>query len=139
MYYLSIWQKSCTFSIYETKSTSSLEILQWFLEGIISESVGYGYYIHLVDNYPHFIWTYPLEQKFKGILTNSNSLNKSIRLGEGGGKGRVEFRSFVVFLSQIEIQFHCVHQQNGQAKRKHYHIVKLRLTLLVEACTLLSL
>lgn len=106
-------------------------------------SNGNKYYLSFVDAYTRFMWIFPLKTKsnafptllvFKKLV--ENQLDVTIKAIQTDYEG--EYRVFQKYLSECGI-IHCVtcpythHSQNGIVERKHHHIVKTGLSMLVHA------
>uniref|UniRef100_A0A803NZ12 Integrase catalytic domain-containing protein n=1 Tax=Cannabis sativa TaxID=3483 RepID=A0A803NZ12_CANSA len=108
----------------------------------IASNINHHYYIHFVDDFSRYTWLYPLKHKSEALLAVQqfktlveNKFEKKIKALRTDGGG--EYQAFSNLVQEHGIEFHhsCPHTsaQNGRAKRKHRHIVKMEPTLLAQA------
>uniref|UniRef100_A0A2N9HVI9 Integrase catalytic domain-containing protein n=1 Tax=Fagus sylvatica TaxID=28930 RepID=A0A2N9HVI9_FAGSY len=110
----------------------------------VLSSVGFRFYLVLVDEFTKFTWVYLLKHKsdtfkvftqFQAMVNTQFSLPIKILRSDCGG----EFTStaFTQFCHDKGILHHlsCPHtpQQNGVAERKHKHLIQCALALLSES------
>jgi hypothetical protein len=124
----------------DSKSSSPLELIFSDVWGLAIESVGrYRYYVSFIDDFSKFTWIYLIKRKsdvfhkfqdFQAMV--ERQFNKKILAVQSDWEG--EYGRLNSFFTQISIVHHVScphnHQQNGDAERKHHHIVEVGLSLL---------
>nr|KYP47921.1 Retrovirus-related Pol polyprotein from transposon TNT 1-94 [Cajanus cajan] len=133
-----------SFSSSTTTFTAPLQMIYSDLWGPspIPSSNGSMYYMNFIDAYSKYTWIYLLQHKsqaltcfihFKNMI--ENQLDHKIKcIQTDGGK---EYIAFTKFLQEHGILHHIscpyIHEQNGNAERKHTHITKMGLSILAHA------
>ena len=128
-----------------TTSTFPFELLHCDLWTSPIPSVsGYKYYLVIVDDYSHYIWTFPIRAKFDvhGLFLNSRNyvlthFGLPIRFIQcDNGREFDNTQNRIFFLSQgILLRFSCPYtsSQNGKAERSLRSINDILRTLLLQA------
>jgi histone deacetylase 1/2 len=126
-----------------SKSKFPLELIFSDVWGPAVESVGrYCYYVSFIDDFSKFTWVYLIKHKsevlhkfqdFQAMV--ERQFNRSILTVQSDWGG--EYERLNSFFTKIGIVHHVscphTHQQNGDAERKHRHIVEVGLSLLAHA------
>jgi hypothetical protein len=124
-------------------SSSPLELVFSDVWGPAPTSVGrFQYYVSFIDDYSKFTWIYLLRHKsdvfqcfreFQNLVERQFDKKILALQSDWGG----EYQSLNSFFKNVGITHyvscHHAHQQNGEAERKHRHIVEMGITLLAHA------
>ena len=124
-------------------STQPLQLIYTDVWGpTISSIDGFRFYVIFVDHYTKYIWLYPIKQKsdVKSIFQNFKLVvEKFFQLpiisvySDNGG----EFQALIQIFSSFGISHFTTPphtpEHNGQAERRHRHVVETGLTLLHHA------
>jgi hypothetical protein len=122
----------------DSKSSSPLELIFSDVWGPAIESVRrYRYYVSFIDDFSKFTWIYLIKRKsdifhkfqdFHAMV--ERQFNKKILAVQSDWGG--EYERLNSFFTQIGIMHHVscphTHQQNGDAERKHRHIIEVDLS-----------
>jgi histone deacetylase 1/2 len=103
---------------------------------------GYKYYVSFVDDFTKYTWLFPIVLKFdveniflrfqKNVELLLNTKIKSVQ-SDGGGEYTRLHKYFLDTGIIHYISCPHMHQQNGSAEQKHWHIVETGLSLLAHA------